>query len=55
MVDILHRVGVRTPAPDKVYDALTHEDHVFATTPQAIEHGRDHVHRHALLHEQVAP
>ncbi|HEX5017323.1 MAG TPA: SulP family inorganic anion transporter [Actinomycetes bacterium] len=39
----------------KVYDALTHEDHVFATTPQAIEHGRDHVHRHALLHEQVAP
>jgi len=23
MVDILHRVGVKTPAPDKVYDALT--------------------------------
>jgi len=23
MVDILHRVGVRTPAPEKVYDALT--------------------------------
>ena len=23
MVDILHRVGVVTPTPDKVYDALT--------------------------------
>jgi uncharacterized protein YndB with AHSA1/START domain len=23
MVDILHRVGIKTPAPDKVYDALT--------------------------------
>ncbi|MEX5636910.1 SRPBCC family protein [Parafrankia sp. FMc2] len=23
MVDILHRVGVRTPSPEKVYDALT--------------------------------
>ena len=23
MVDILHRVGVKTPAPQKVYDALT--------------------------------
>ncbi len=23
MVDILHRVGVKTPTPDKVYDALT--------------------------------
>jgi hypothetical protein len=23
MVDILHRVGVRTPTPDKVYDAPT--------------------------------
>jgi uncharacterized protein YndB with AHSA1/START domain len=26
MVDILHRIGVRTPAPDKVYDALTTVD-----------------------------
>ncbi len=23
MVDILHRVGVKDPSPDKVYDALT--------------------------------
>ena len=23
MVDILHRVGVKTPSPEKVYDALT--------------------------------
>jgi uncharacterized protein YndB with AHSA1/START domain len=26
MADILHRVGVRTPAPEKVYDALTTVD-----------------------------
>ena len=26
MVDILHRVGVKTPTPDKVYDALTTVD-----------------------------
>ncbi|QXJ23611.1 SRPBCC domain-containing protein [Actinomadura graeca] len=26
MVDILHRVGVKTPAPDKVYEALTTVD-----------------------------
>jgi len=23
MVDILHRVGVQTPSPEKVYEALT--------------------------------
>ena len=26
MVDILHRVGVKTPTPDKVYEALTSVD-----------------------------
>jgi len=26
MVDILHRVGVKTPTPEKVYDALTTVD-----------------------------
>ena len=26
MVDILHRVGVKTPTPDEVYDALTTVD-----------------------------
>ena len=26
MVDILHRIGVRTPSPEKVYDALTTVD-----------------------------
>jgi uncharacterized protein YndB with AHSA1/START domain len=26
MVDILHRVGVKTPTPEKVYDALTSVD-----------------------------
>ncbi len=26
MVDILHRIGVQTPTPEKVYDALTTVD-----------------------------
>jgi SulP family sulfate permease len=28
-----------------VYDELAHERHVFATTPEAIQHARDHVHK----------
>ena len=30
MVDILHRVGVKSPTPDKVYDALTSIDGLAA-------------------------
>jgi len=29
-----------------VYEHLAHERHIFATTPEAIEHARQHVHRH---------
>ena len=32
-----------------VYDELAHERHIFATTPEAIEHARKHAHR--IAHE----
>jgi len=36
-VQVLERLGV--------YDELAHERHVFATTPEAIEHARAHARR----------